>query len=154
MIMKKEREDIDRVKNWKQFLTEDVSISFTENQKRLRKYIKILKDNYELGKEDFGDYNKFDIIMRYFIVIHNFLYLENKYFDNVKITGKELNKYLDLPKLESLGDIINKFNELYDTNSKVRFSVETLDSIEEIRLILPKLKDFSSRIYRSFNVGE
>lgn len=152
--MKKEREDIDRVKNWKQFLTEDVSISFTENQKRLRKYIKILKDNYELGKEDFGDYNKFDIIMRYFIVIHNFLYLENKYFDKVKITGKELNKYLDLPNLESLGDIINKFNELYDTNSKVRFSVETLDSIEEIRLILPKLKDFSSRIYRSFNVGE
>ena len=149
------REHIDRLKNWKQFLNEGVSINFTENQKRLREYIKILKENYDLGivKDDGGNYNKFDIIIIYFIIIHNFLYLENSYFDIVKLSGKELNKHLNLPKLENLEDVINKFNDLYDTNSKVRFSVETLDSIEQIRLILPELKDFTSKIYKSFNVG-
>jgi hypothetical protein len=129
----------------KGYLNEGVSINFTKNQKRLREYIKILKES--------GDYNRLNLIITYFIVIHNFLYLENEYFDIVKLSGKEINKYLNLPKLESLEDVINKFNELYDTNSKVRFSIETLDSIEEIRLLLPKLKDFYSKIYKSFNAG-
>ena len=35
-------EQIDRVKNWKQFLNENKSVNFVENQKRLREYIKIL----------------------------------------------------------------------------------------------------------------
>ena len=42
-MSKEMREQIDRVKNWKQFLNEGVCINFTENQKRLREYIKILK---------------------------------------------------------------------------------------------------------------
>lgn len=153
-MSKEMREQINKVKNWKQFLNEGVSINFTENQKILRKYIKILKENYDLGmvKDDGGDYNKFDIIIRYFIIIHNFLYLENSYFDIVKLSNKEINKYLNLPKLESLDDVISKFTELYDTNNKVRFAVETLDSIEEVRLLkLPT--DFYSKIYKSFNVG-
>lgn len=146
------RDQINKVKNWKGIINESFSLNFTENQKRLRKYIKILKDNYDLGViKDDGDYNQFDIIIRYFTIIHNFLYLENKYFDIVKLSGKELNKYLKLPKLENLEDIVNKFNELYNNNSKVRFSVETLDSIEEIRLLLPKLKDFYSKIYINFD---
>ena len=92
---------------------------------------------------------------QYFIIIHNFLYLEDRYFDIVKLSGKELNKYLKLPKLESLDDVINKFNELYDSNSKIRFGVETFDSIEEIRLSLNdlRMKEFTSKIYKSFNVG-
>lgn len=156
-MSKEMREEINKLKNWKQFLSEGVSINFTENQKRLREYIKILKENYDLGmvKDGGGDYNKFDIIIRYFIIIHNFLYLENSYFDIVKLSNKEINKYLNLPKLESLNDVISKFTDLYDANSKVRFSVETLDSIEEIRLLLNDLrnKDFTSKIYKSFNVG-
>jgi hypothetical protein len=147
------REQIDNFKNF--LLKESKSVNFTENQKRLREYIKILKENYDLGviKDEGGNYNKFDIIIRYFIIIHNFLYLEDRYFDVVKLSGKELNKYLKLSKLESLEDVINKFNELYDTNSKVRFGVETFDSIEEIRLLLNdlRMKDFTNKIYKSFN---
>jgi ASC-1-like (ASCH) protein len=79
--------------------------------------------------------------------------LEDRYFDIVKLSNKEINKYLNLPKLESLDEVINKFNELYDTNSNVRFGVETLDSIEEIRLLLPNLKDFFDKIYKTFDVG-
>ena len=42
-----------------------------KNQKRLREYIKILKKNYDLGfvKDEGGNYNKFDIIIKYFIII-------------------------------------------------------------------------------------
>ena len=147
------REQIDNFKNF--LLKESKSINFTENQKRLREYIKILKENYDLGyvKDDGGGFNKFDLYIKYFIIIHNFLFLEDRYFDIVKLSNKEINKYLNLPKLESLDEVINKFNELYDTNSKVRFGVETLDSIEEIRILLPKLKDFFSKIYKTFNLG-
>ncbi len=154
-MSKEMREQIDNFKNF--LLKESKSVNFTENQKRLREYIKILKENYVLGliKDEGGNYNKFDIIIRYFIIIHNFLYLEDRYFDVVKLSGKEINKYLKLYKLESLEDVINKFNELYDTNSKVRFGVETFDSIEEIRLLLNdlRMKDFTNKIYKSFNVG-
>ena len=100
-----------------------------KNQKRLREYIKILKKNYDLGfvKDEGGNYNKFDIIIKYFIIIHNFLNLEEKYSDLIKLSNKELNKYLNLPNLESLQDVLKKFNDLYDINSKVRFSVETFE---------------------------
>jgi len=149
------REQINKVKNWVQFPNENKFVNFTENQKRLREYIKTLKENYDLGivKDEGGNSNRFYIYISYFIIIHNFLFLENQYFDIVKLSNKEINKYLNLPKLESLDEVINKFSELYDTNSKVRFGVETLDSIEEIRLLLPKLKDFHTKIYKSFNVG-
>lgn len=152
-MSKEMREQIDNFKNF--LLKESKSINFTENQKRLREYIKILKENYDLGyvKDDGGGFNKFDLYIKYFIIIHNFLFLEDRYFDIVKLSNKEINKYLNLPKLESLDEVINKFNELYDTNSKVRFGVETLDSIEEIRILLPKLKDFFSKIYKTFNLG-
>ena len=152
-MSKEMREQIDNFKNF--LLKESKSINFTENQKRLREYIKILKENYDLGyvKDDGGGFNKFDLYINYFIIIHNFLFLEDRYFDIVKLSNKEINKYLNLPKLESLDEVINKFNELYDTNSKVRFGVETLDSIEEIRILLPKLKDFFSKIYKTFNLG-
>ena len=154
-MSKEMREQIDRVKNWKQFLNENKSVNFVENQKRLREYIKILKENYELGfvKDDGGNFNHFDLYIKYFIILHNFLLVENQYFDIVKLYNKEINRYLNLPKLESLDEVINKFKELYDTNSKVRFGVETFDSIEEIRLLLHQLKDFYNKIYKSLNVG-
>lgn len=154
-MSKEMRQQIDRIKNWKQFLNENKSVNFVVNQKRLREYIKILKENYELGfvENDGGNVNLFDLYIKYFIIIHNFLLLENQFFDIVKLNNKEINRHLNLPKLETLDEVINKFKELYDTNSKVRFGVETFDSIEEIRLLLPQLKDFFNKIYKSLNVG-
>ncbi len=145
------RKQVNKVNNCKQFLNDINSVNFTENQKRLREYIKILKENYDLGfVNDENNFNRFDLYIKYFIIIHNFLFLEKKYFDIVKLSNKEINNNLNLPKLGSLDEVIIKFNELYDTKSKVRFGVETLDSIEEIRLLLPELKDFFSKIYKSF----
>lgn len=141
-----------KVKKWESFLNND----FTENQKVLRSYIKLIKTNYDIGivKDEGGDYNKYDIYLNYFTIIHNFLYLENEYYDVVKLVDKEINKYLNLPRLTTLEDVSNKFIELYDVNNKVRFSIETFDSIEEIRILLKKLpNDFYRKIYKSFNIN-
>ena len=92
-MSKEMREQIDNFKNF--LLNEGKSVNFTENQKRLREYIKILKENYDLGfdKDNRGNFNKFDLYIKYFIVLHNFLFLENRYFDAVKLSNKEINKY-------------------------------------------------------------
>ena len=68
-------------------------IPFNVNQKRLREYIKLLKTNYNDGF--INEFNKFDIMIVYFTIIHNFLFLENMFKNEVEINNKNLNKYLD-----------------------------------------------------------
>ena len=121
------------MKNWTQFN----SATLKANQKRLREYVKILKDS-----------DVSDIYTNYFIIIHNFLLLEDRFSDLVKASNKELNKNLNLPKLSTKDDVIAKFHELYNTHNLVRFSVETLDSIEEVRVFLKELpSNFYNKIY-------
>ena len=110
-----------------------------DNQKRLREYIKILKENSDLENINF--------FIRYFIIIHNFLHMEEKYSDLIKMSNKELNKYLNLPKLKNVDDIIDKFYELYDLNSKVRFAAETLNSIDEVNEFISDKPNFFDKIY-------
>ncbi len=122
------------MKNWIEF-NENI-VDYTRNQKRLREYIKILKDSDIDG-----------IYLNYFIIIHNFLFIENKYIELVKICGKELNSNLNLPKLLTKDEVIDKFTELYDVNSLVRFSVETFDSIDEVRLFLLENPKIYNKIF-------
>lgn len=91
--------------------------------KTLKNYIKILKKKY----------NDSDIIVRYFLLIHNFLIIENLYKDEIDNSNKSLNKYLSLPDTNDISDIENLFNIYYDRYSKVRFSIETLDSVDSVR---------------------
>lgn len=117
-----------------------------QNQKRLREYIKKLKDNNELG-----DNPNYDIFLSYFRLIHNFLHLEEKYQDLVKLNGKEINKYLNLPKLNNIKDIHDKFYELYNEYSNVRFGIETMDSINEIREYLKNHPEIYNKILFRLN---
>ena len=147
------REQIDKIRNWGTPIMESKQIDYTKNQKRLREYIKILKNDYENGivKDEGGDYNNYDTYISYFIILHNFLSLENKFIDEVKLSNKEINRYLNLPKLSNPQDIIDKFKELYDVNSKVRFALETFDSIEPIRKIRSELpNNMGQKIYKDF----
>lgn len=77
------------------------------------------------------------------------LYLEHKFKDSFDlITG--LSKKEVLVNLDGLSNVpVNEWkredalkwcNDTYDVNHKLRFSVETLDSIEEVRLFLEPLK--------------
>jgi len=103
--------------------------------KILRSYINILnnknKDNYDLAKQ-------------YFLIIHNFLIIERMFADEVKAAGKEINANLDIEPLNNEQEVYDKFLELYDSYNKVRFGIETLDSIEPIRLFLNK----NPQVYR------
>ena len=82
--------------------------------------------------------DKYHFQFRYFTIIVNALFLEEKYQADVTAANKEILKYLDLPTLKEVEPILDLFTELYDTHHKVRFAIETLDSVESIRL---ELKD-------------
>ena len=109
-------------------------LSASDKRLILRRYIKILK------KQDPNFFN-IDIFLDYFIIIHNFLLLEEKFKDKVVISNKEINKYLDLENTTDVSKILDKAKELYDPKNKVRFAVETFDSIEEIRIYLKEHGD-------------
>ena len=76
------------------------------------------------------------LAINYFTVLHNFLIIERMFYNDVVASKKEINKYLILNRCNSIEDVNNLFNELYDVNSKVRNNVETFDNIESIRIYL------------------
>lgn len=94
--------------------------------KTLKSYIHILNNNR----------NNSLLAKTYFTILHNFLIIERMFYDDVKLAGKEINKHLNLEKLNNERDVYQKFLELYDTNSHIRFAIETFDSIESIRQYL------------------
>jgi len=119
------------------------------NLQIIRSYINILKkSNLYIDKialmndEDVTNSKSYtiDSAINYFIILHNFLIIEKKFFNDVKMSNKEINKYLDLKKLDNIDDIIKLFYELYDPYSKIRFALETFDSIESIRIYLKTIK--------------
>jgi len=71
-------------------------------------------------------------------------YLENE----IIISGKEILKHLgdlksitdEMSEEEKLAIIQSEFERLYDPNHPVRFAIETLDSVEEVRIIKEALK--------------
>ena len=78
------------------------------------------------------------------------MYLEHKFKDSFDlVTG--LSKKEVLVNLNGLSavpvndwqreDALKWCSDTYDPNHKLRFSIETLDSIEEVRLFLKPLKD-------------
>lgn len=68
--------------------------------------------------------------------------------EEIKSAGKEILKHLgdlkpitdDMSEEEKLAIIQSEFERLYDPNHPVRFAIETLDSVEEVRIIKEALK--------------
>lgn len=105
----------------------------------LKSYIHILKNydgNYELAKH-------------YFIILHNFLIIEKMFFNNVAMSEKHLNKFLNLEKLNNVEDIYKKFLELYDVQHQIRNNIETFDNIENIKIYLSKKPEIYNKLMRS-----
>lgn len=89
-----------------------------------------------------------NILYSYFeTVIHSIVY-ELYFHYEIKSSGKEIIKHLgDLKPItdkmseeEKLAIIQSEFERLYDPNHPVRFAIETLDSVEEVRIIKEALK--------------
>jgi hypothetical protein len=103
--------------------------------KLLKSYINIL-NNASTPKKHGYIPEDYSIQKKYFLLIYNWLIIERMFYPDVVLVGKELNKNLHLEKLNSLEEVLKKFSELYDTYSKVRFAIETFDSIDSIRQYL------------------
>tara|TARA_R110000772_G_scaffold141428_2_gene251079 strand:- start:41 stop:466 length:426 start_codon:yes stop_codon:yes gene_type:complete len=130
------------IDSFKNFVDEDKSwwYDIDDKLKRLRSYIHILDNTTK-----FGDVNA-DTAKVYFTIIHNFLVIERQFFPEVEAANKELNKYLKLKPLNGGEEVMAKFRELYDTKHPVRFSVETLDSIESIRKFIAERPNIYSKL--------
>ena len=97
----------------------------------LRSYIHILDNNDNIN---------IDLYKKYFIILHNFLIIERMFYDDVVINNKEINNNLKLEKLNTVEQVINKFNELYDVYNIIRNNIETFDNIDSIGNYLNKNK--------------
>lgn len=78
----------------------------------------------------------------------NSLVFELYFPEEIKSAGKEILKHLGDPKpiTDEMNEekrqaiIHSEFERFYDPNHTVRFAIETLDSVEEVRIIKTALK--------------
>lgn len=105
--------------------------------KLLKSYIHIL-----------GDDEKYNLYSTYFIIIHNWLIIERMFYEEIKLANKEINKHLELEKLNTVQEVIDKFTELYDPYHNVRFGIETLDSIESVRNYLSERPELYKKLMK------
>jgi hypothetical protein len=94
----------------------------------LDKVIKEFKSIINIYKK--SNSNNSEIIINYYETIIGFMLIENKHKDIVEKCGKPIYHYFkyNLPQSHS-----EYFYWLYNNYSSVRFSIETFDSIEEVR---------------------
>jgi hypothetical protein len=91
---------------------------------------------------------KNDIECNFFIQLIDGLVIELYFPEELKSAGKEILKHLgdlkpitdEMSEEEKLAIIQSEFERLYDPNHPVRNAIETLDSIEEVRIIKEALK--------------
>jgi hypothetical protein len=88
------------------------------------------------------------ILFSFFESVLNSLVYEIHFPEELKSAGKEILKHLgdlkpitdDMSEEKKLAIIQSEFERLYDPNHPVRFAIETLDSVEEVRIIKEALK--------------
>jgi hypothetical protein len=91
---------------------------------------------------------KSGIIKSYFEAVLNASIYQLYFPEEIKSAGKEILKHLgdlkpitdEMSEEKKLAIIQSEFERLYDPNHPVRFAIETLDSVEEIRIIKEALK--------------
>ena len=92
--------------------------------------------------------NKLPLVCKYFDLIADFVVLELYFPTEIKAAGKEILMHLGnlipitdtMTNEEKLAVIQTEFDRLYDPSHLVRNHLETLDSVEEVRIIREALK--------------
>lgn len=91
---------------------------------------------------------KYNLLSSFFISLNNSVIYDLYFPEEIKLAGKEILKHLgdlkpitdEMSEEEKLAIIQSEFERLYDPNHPVRFAIETLDSVEEVRIIKEALK--------------
>ncbi|OJV36482.1 MAG: hypothetical protein BGO29_03890 [Bacteroidales bacterium 36-12] len=89
-----------------------------------------------------------DVTFNFYEHLINSIVYELVFPEEIKSAGKEILKHLgdlkpiteDMSEEKKLAIIQSEFERLYDPNHPVRFAIETLDSVEEVRIIKEALK--------------
>lgn len=123
------------IENCKNFPIEESMFQKNNTVSFLLDYIRYFKDK-ELTEKSF------------FIELNNAIFYELYFSEELRSADKEILKHLeDLKPLtdamseeEKLAVIQSEFERLYDDNHPVKFAIETLDSIKEVRIIKEALK--------------
>ena len=89
-----------------------------------------------------------DLVFKFFEQLLDAIVFELYFSEELKSASKEILKHLEdlkpitdaMSEEEKLAIIQSEFERLYDPNHPVRYAIETLDSIEEVRIIKESLK--------------
>jgi len=82
-----------------------------------------------------------DLVFKFFEQLLDAIVFELYFSEELKSASKEILKHLeDLKPITDAMSEEEKFERLYDPNHPVRYAIETLDSIEEVRIIKESLK--------------
>jgi len=104
-----------------------------ENRYTIRKYLRALSVSKNVNAYTRTDT---DQAIKFFIILHNMLLLEEEFYDQCVMAKKEINRFLHLERSWRVDDILGEYYKLYDRKGTVRNNIETLVQIEEIRYIL------------------
>jgi hypothetical protein len=117
--------------------------------------VKPIDDSQSKFFESFIEYliilasnNRDSILYSFFDSLNDAIIYELYFPEDIKSAGKEILKHLgdlkpitdDMSEEKKLAIIQSEFERLYDPNHPVRFAIETLDSVEEVRIIKEALK--------------
>ena len=89
-----------------------------------------------------------EIVFNFFESLLDAIVFELYFPEEIKSAGKEILKHLgdlktikaDMVEERKMAIVQSEFERLYDPNHPVRFAIETLDSVEEVRIIKQALK--------------
>jgi hypothetical protein len=124
------------------------NLPIPEPNEDFKPVIDILVDYLGFYKGVYKDKSKEQSVSTYFESVLDGLVYEIVFSKDIKSTGKEILKHLgdlkpitdEMSEEEKLAIIQSEFERLYDPNHPVRFAIETLDSVEEVRIIKEALK--------------
>lgn len=128
-------------------LTVNISKTFTESLP-VKETTLILDEIINYCLQTKNDSNANEASMLFFQEVINSAIYELYFPEEIKSAGKEILKHLgdlkpitdDMSEEKKLAIIQSEFERLYDPNHPVRFAIETLDSVEEVRIIKEALK--------------
>jgi len=126
---------------YQKIFIKDLPIVSRYNQLELEYVITYLLFIYELD-------NEFDILRSFFHSLSNTIVFELYFPEEIKSAGKEVLKHLgdlkpitdDMSEEKKLAIIQSEFERLYDPNHPVRMALDTIESVEEVRIIKEALK--------------
>ena len=114
-----------------------------ENRYIIRKYLRALSVSKNVNAYHRSDT---DIAIKFFIILHNVLALEEEFYDECVTAKKEMNKYLHICRTWRVDSILVEFNNLYRLDSRVRKNIESIHKVEEIRYVLKQNPNFYKKL--------